>query len=160
MKPNLGLKKEQASGVVEILTRLLADESVLYTKTRNCHWNVTGLHFGPLHTLFEKQYDELGEIVDEVAERIRALGGHAIGTLSEFLEHTRLKEEPKKRLTARKMLDSLLDDHESVVRSLREDLEACGNELGDAGTSDFLTGLMERHEKTAWMLRAHLDETR
>jgi len=158
MKPNLGLKKEQTAAVIEILTRLLADEFVLYTKTRNYHWNVKGLHFGQLHAFFEKQYEELAEIVDSVAERIRSLGGHAIGTLSEFQQHTRLKEEPRKNPSSRKMLGNLLEDHETVVRSLREDIDGCANELGDAGTSDFLTGLMEQHEKTAWMLRAHLDE--
>jgi starvation-inducible DNA-binding protein len=158
MKPNLGLKKEQTAGAIGMLTRLLADEYVLYTKTRNYHWNITGLHFGQLHALFEKQYEELAEAVDEVAERVRALGGRAIGTLSEFQEHTRLKEEPKKHPAARKMLGNLLEDHESVVRSLREDIDTCANDLGDAGTSDFLTGLMEQHEKVAWMLRAHLEE--
>jgi starvation-inducible DNA-binding protein len=160
MKPNIGLKKEQAAGVIERLTSLLADEFVLYAKTRNYHWNVTGPHFGALHVLFEKQYEELAEIADEVAERVRALGGQAVGTLAEFQEHTRLKEEPNHYPSDRTMLANLLHDHESVIRSSRDDLDACANQFGDAGTSDFLTGLMERHEKTAWMLRAHLEEAK
>ena len=123
MKPHLGLKREQTAGVVELLTRLLADEIVLQTKTRNYHWNVTGLHFGPLHALFEKQYDELAEVVDEVAERIRAVGGLAIGTLSEFQEHTRLKEEPRKHPTARKMLGTLLEDLRAGVTDPRTGAE-------------------------------------
>jgi len=160
MKPNIGLKKEQATGVIDLLTCLLADEIVLYAKTRNYHWNVTGPHFGALHQLFEKEYDELAENADALAERIRALGGHAVGTLNEFQKHTRLKEEPNKYPSDRKMLANLLQDHESIIRSLRDDLEACANQFGDAGTSDFLTGLMEQHGKTAWMLRAHLDEAK
>jgi len=155
-KTEIGLAPEQRAGVVAILGALLADEYVLYTKTRNYHWNVAGPQFNDLHKFFEAQYEELNAIVDDTAERARALGGQALGTMKEFLDQTRLEEEPGVRPEAREMLGRLLADHEAIVRTLRRDLETCQGALGDAGTADFLTGLMEKHEKMAWMLRAFL----
>jgi len=156
MKLNIGLSDKEREGVVEILNTLLSDEYVLYTKSRNYHWNVTGPQFNDLHKFFESQYEALNDIVDDVAERARSLGGNSLGTLREFVQHTRLKEHPAKYPNARDMLSSLLADHEAIVRSLRVDLESCVEKHHDAGTSDFLTGLMEKHEKMAWMLRAFL----
>ena len=157
-KPSIGLNDGQRAGVVEILNALLADEYVLYTKTRNFHWNVIGPQFNDLHKFFEAQYTELNVIVDDVAERARALGGPAAGSLAEFTKLTRLPEHPGKTLPGRTMLEALIADHETVITQLRKDLEVCTSKHGDAGTSDFLTGLMEQHEKMAWMLRAFLDE--
>jgi len=159
MKPHPGLNTEQLSGVVTILNLVLADECLLYTKTRNCHWNVTGPQFRQLHELFERQYDELSDVIDQVAERIRALDAQAMGTMSEFLQYARLKEHPGKRPPAQRMLAHLLDDHEAVVRTLRGDLAVCAEEFSDAGTAGFLTGLVERHEKMARVLRAHRENS-
>jgi len=156
MKVNIGLSDKARDGVVKTLNTLLADEFVLYAKTRGFHWNVTGPHFSELHKLFETQYDELAETIDEVAERSRALGGLATGSLKGFLADARIAEASAAKRSAKQMLGALLEDHEAVVRSLRKDIEAV-SALGDEGTTDFLTGLMEQHEKTAWMLRAHLD---
>jgi starvation-inducible DNA-binding protein len=175
MKPKLGITDDLRKGVVELLSTVLADEYILYTKTRNYHWNVEGLQFNDLHKFFEAQYEALDDVVDEVAERVRALGGRsldefidevaerarslggrALGTLAEFSQRTRLKEEPKKTPDAKQMLANLLADHESVIRELRADLQTALDKYGDAGTSDFLTGLMEKHEKMAWMLRSYL----
>ena len=158
MKPNLELTAKSREGAVTMLNALLADEFVLGVRTRNCHWNVTGPHFHDLHKLFASQYDALDEIMDDVAERARALGGDALGTLSEFLKLTRLKEQPGKYPNASQMTTELLAGHEAVIRQLRADVVACDEKLGDAGTTDFLTGLMERHEKMAWMLRAVLED--
>ena len=157
MAANVGLSQKQRQGVVDILSPLLADEYLLYTKTRNHHWNVVGPQFNDLHKFFEAQYEALDEVIDEVAERARALGGRAVGTLAEFLKLARLKEHPGRQLAARDMLRDLLVDHETLVRILRRDLDVVMARHGDAGTSDFLTGLMERHEKTAWMLRSFLE---
>jgi starvation-inducible DNA-binding protein len=154
MKPNIGINDGQRDAVVEILNTLLADEYLLYTKTRNYHWNVVGPQFNDLHKFFQAQYEELDDVVDDVAERARALGGHATGTLAEFVKHARLKEQPGKYPDAKGMLADLLGDHETVTRQLRADLATAADKHGDAGTSDFLTGLMEKHEKMAWMLRA------
>lgn len=157
MNPSIGLSDGDRRGVVEVLSALLADEYVLYTKTRNYHWNVLGMQFNDLHKFFESQYERLDEVVDEVAERARSLGGRAPGTLAEFGQATRLKEQPGIVPTARDMLANLLADHEAVIRQLRVDLEACAAKYHDAGTQDFLTGLMETHEKMAWMLRSFLE---
>ena len=158
MKPNLGIADKNRQGSVEILNQLLSDEYVLYTKLRNYHWNVTGSNFNELHKLFESQYEEVNEVVDEVAERARSLGGLALGSLKEFMANTKLKETPGAFLGAKKMIANLLADHETVIRSLRKNLEICLDEFKDMGTSDFLTGLMEQHEKMAWMLRAFLEK--
>ena len=157
MSPNIGLLEEQREGVVAILNTLLADEYLLYTKTRNYHWNVVGPQFNELHKFFEAQYNELNEIVDDVAERGRVLGGHALGTMTEFLKYTRLEEQTGYYPDARDMIADLLADHEALIRHLRGDLETCAERYHDAGTNDFLIGLMEQHEKMAWMLRAFLE---
>ncbi|MEO7653353.1 MAG: DNA starvation/stationary phase protection protein, partial [Bryobacteraceae bacterium] len=122
---------------------------------RNYHWNVTGPHFAQLHLLFGKQYEEVDDVIDNAAERIRALGGNAPGTLAEFQKLARLKEEPGVLPAAEKMIQQLVANHEAVIRSLRADLKTVAAEFGDDGTADFLTGLMEQHEKMAWLLRAH-----
>jgi starvation-inducible DNA-binding protein len=147
------------TSVVTILNLVLADECLLYTKTRNCHWNVDGSAFHPLRELFEQQYDQLSELIDGIAERIRLLGGQAMGTMSEFLQHTRLAEQPIKHPpSAAQMIGPLLEDHEGIVRTLRGDREACQAEYEDAGTADFLTGLIECHETLARRLRAQLEK--
>lgn len=156
MKPSIGIADKDRTGIVQILGDLLADEYVLYTKTRHYHWNVIGPQFNDLHKFFETQYSELNEIVDEVAERARMLGGKALGTLTEFSQRTRLKEHPGQYPNARGMLSNLLADHEAIIRTLRTDLETVMEKYHDAGTNDFLTGVMEKHEKMVWMLRAFL----
>lgn len=157
-KPNIGVSDRHRDGAIQILNTVLSDEFVLYTKTRNFHWNVVGQQFSELHAFFDAQYRELNTVVDEVAERTRALGGRALGSLADFSEHARLKERPEPH-TAQSMIAALLSDHEDLIRCLREDSNICGEKYQDKGTDDFLTGLMEQHEKMAWMLRAFLDET-
>ena len=110
MKTNIDLSEEQRAGVVKILNTLLSDEYLLYTKTRNYHWNVTGPQFNDLHKFFEEQYTQLSEIVDQVAERGRTLDGWAFGTRSEFSQHARLKEHPGHYPRAREMIANLVDD--------------------------------------------------
>ena len=156
MNVNIGIPGAKRDAVVHILNALLADEYVLYTKTRNYHWNVVGPQFNDLHKFFEAQYEALNDIVDEVAERATTVGGKALGTLAEFVKTTRLRERPGEYPEARGMISDLLADHESVVRQLRTDVVTVMDKHGDAGTNDFLTGLMEKHEKMAWMLRAFL----
>ncbi len=157
MAPNIGLSGEQREGVVTILNTLLADEYVLYTKTRNYHWNVVGLQFNDLHKFFEGQYEELDDIIDDVAERARTVGGYSLGSLQEMIDHKTLEEDVTKGSDSRHMVRSLLSDHEAIIRKLRTDLDKCADKYKDMGTSDFLTGLMEKHEKMAWMLRSYLE---
>lgn len=154
MKTDIGISDKNRQAVAKTLNAVLADEYILYTKTRKFHWNVTGPHFNDLHKFFEAQYEELDGIVDEVAERVRSLGHISAGTLSEFSKQARLKEKPGQNPEAKGMLQELLSDHEAVIRTLRTDVEACSNDYADAGTGDFLTGIMEQHEKMAWMLRS------
>lgn len=155
-KINIGIPKESIEKIVNLLNADLSDEYVLLTKTKNYHWNVVDPRFNDLHKFLDEQYEKLSEIVDEVAERTRSIGAKSIGTLTEFLEQTRLSEQPREYPDANTMLENLLLDHESIIRQLREDLETC-EQLGDIGTNDFLTGLMEEHEKMAWMLRSFLE---
>jgi starvation-inducible DNA-binding protein len=157
MKVNIGLSDQDRKGVIDILNVLLADEYVLYTNTRNYHWNVVGPQFHDLHKLFESQYEALNEVVDDVAERVRTMGGTALGSLAEFLKQTRLKEHAGESASALEMVRNLLLSHEALIQSLRVDLERAAEKCHDIGTNDFLTGLMERHEKMAWLLRAMLE---
>lgn len=154
-RTDIGLEDSSREAVAKILNLLLADEYILYTKTRNYHWNVTGLQFNDLHKFFEEQYEELNEAVDDIAERARVLGHWSLGTLTEFNEATRLTEHPGIYPNAEEMIATLLEDHEIIIKQLRTDLAKC-EEYGDMGTSDFLTGLMEKHEKMAWMLRSFI----
>nr|WP_315245611.1 DNA starvation/stationary phase protection protein [uncultured Flavobacterium sp.] len=156
MKANIGIKQENISKVAEVLTKILADEFVLYTKTKRAHWNVEGPDFYNKHLFFEQQYDAIDEIVDTVAERIRALGHYTPATLKDFLALTHLTEELQEKNDSNGFIKELLLDHESIIIYLRENINNIANEFQDAGTSDFITGLVETHEKMAWMLRAHL----
>jgi starvation-inducible DNA-binding protein len=154
----IGVGKKDRSAEVALLNKDLADLHVLYTKTHNYHWNVTGPQFYSLHKLLEEQYEALAESIDAVAERVRQLDGFAVGTMAEYLELARLKEEaPGNFPSASDMVANLVNDHEAVIRQLRKDIDETANQHDDATTSDFLTGLAEAHEKMAWMLRAFLE---
>ena len=157
MKTNIGINEKNRKAVVAILNSVLSNEFLLYTKTRNYHWNVTGSDFGELHKFFEAQYEELDDMMDEAAERARSVGGVSFGTMTEFLKSSTLKEFPGVVPPAETMIANLLQDHETTIQKLRQDLEACAEKYQDMGTSDFLTGLMEQHEKMAWMLRSYLE---
>ena len=156
MTPNIGLSQKNLDAVIKVLATDLADLHVIYIKTRNYHWNVQGPNFHALHLFLESQYDLLEESIDEVAERIRALGGQAPGSMKQFLALSTLSEDSKESVSAPNMLAALLADHETVATSLRNQMKEVGDTFGDDGTADFLTGLLEQHEKMAWMLRAHL----
>ncbi len=153
---HIGLSEEAKIGVVNTLNTVLSDEFALYTKTRNYHWNVRGPRFHSLHLFFEKQYEELDELMDEVAENARQFGGYALGRMADFLEHTNLKEAPTKHLTEEEMLDDLLKDHETIIQYVREQIDIADEKLHAADAADFLTSVLEAHNKMAWMLRSHI----
>lgn len=155
MKANIGLTDKNAQQVALILNKILADEFVLYAKTRNYHWNYEGDNFMEMHKFYEGQYGEIEEIIDEVAERVRHIGHYAEGRLKEYLKLTDLTE-PASTPDQAKQVKNLLDDHETMIRYIRTKVDETADKLKDAGTSDFLTGLMEKHEKMAWMLRSYL----
>ncbi len=155
MQPNIGISEEARKQIADMLNVLLADEFVLYTQTRNAHWNVEGADFYDKHKFFETLYGEVIEKVDSVAERARQLGYASDATLATYLSKTRLKEVEFPKKDSLSFIKVLLDSHETIIRELRKDVDKTA-ELQDTGTSDFLTGIMEEHEKTAWFLRAHL----
>ena len=156
MKTQIGLLEKNVVAVVDELSKILADEYVLYTKTRNAHWNIIGPDFYYKHKLFEVQYAQIEVIIDDVAERIRMIGHFAPATLKSFLELTRLSESTKEKNDGVGFLTELVKDHELIIINLREAVSQFGEKYNDAGSCDFITGLMEQHEKMAWFLRAHL----
>jgi starvation-inducible DNA-binding protein len=156
MEANIGIGKAALAEVAHALGKILADEFVLYTKTRKAHWCVTGPDFHSKHLFFESQYVQLEAIVDSVAERIRTLGHFPPASLREFLQLTHLSEASREANDSAGYVRELLADHESILMHLRGNIGSFADTLRDAGTSDYITGLMETHEKMAWMLRAHL----
>jgi len=156
MKPNIGITDKNRQAVSEQLAKLLADEFVLYTKTRNAHWNVEGPDFHAMHLFFESQYEALDEAMDSVAERIRKIGHYAPATLKSFLQLTHLAELTERSNDSLGFIRELVEDHESIIEFIRGNIKPFADDYGDAGTSDFITGLMEEHETMAWMLRSHL----
>ena len=156
-KMNIGLTDEQRKGVIDLLNSTLSDAYLLLVKTKKYHWDVVGPQFMTLHKMWEEQYQALTETIDACAERVRQLGGYPVGTMQGFLEMTSLSEHAGDVPTATGMVDRLVADHESIIRSLRESVDHCSDDFHDEGTADFLTGLMEGHEAMAWMLRSFLE---
>lgn len=157
MKPHIGITDAHLKNSISILSSILANEMTLYIKLRKFHWNVSGESFMELHKLFEGQYRQLEVSIDEIAERVSKLGGRTIGTMKEFSDLSILREAPNHYPEQKDMLKELLQDHETVIIHLRKDIDISSEENRDAGTADFLTGLMEAHETMAWTLRRYLD---
>ncbi|MFN7176470.1 MAG: Dps family protein [Thermaurantiacus sp.] len=149
---DLGIPKETVAAITDGLSRLLADTYTLYLKTHNYHWNVTGPQFNTLHQMFETQYTELALAVDEIAERIRALGAWAPGSYSEFARLSSVAEA-KGVPSAEEMVRDLAEDQAKIVRTARQ-IFPLADAAHDEPTADLLTQRMQVHEKTAWMLRA------
>jgi len=156
MEANIGITDPNKEAVSKELSKILADEYILYTKTRNAHWNIEGPDFYAVHKFFETQFEQLDEIVDQVAERIRSLGHYAPATLKSFLELTHLSEQIREKNDSQGFIKELLKDHETIILKLRENINSFIEKYHDSGTSDFITGVMKEHEKMAWFLRAHL----
>ncbi|MBG6188542.1 MULTISPECIES: Dps family protein [Flavobacterium] len=157
MKIKIGITEAHLKNSISILSSILANEMTLYIKLRKFHWNVSGQSFMELHKLFEGQYTQLEVSIDETAERISKLGGKTIGTMKEFSELTIIKESPNQYPGQKEMLQELVEDHETLIVQLRKDVDASADENKDAGTADFLTGLMLAHETMAWTLRRYLE---
>ncbi|HEY1045364.1 MAG TPA: DNA starvation/stationary phase protection protein [Bacteroidia bacterium] len=155
IKPNIGISEKNLNSVCTILEVVLSDDMTLYVKTRKYHWNVSGESFMELHKLFQDQYTKLEEVIDLTAERINQLGRPTIGTMREFIQLSFLKESPKSYPGKVEMLNDLLKDHEYMATQLRKDIKECSEKFDDSGTADFLTKVMEIHEKEAWVLRRY-----
>ena len=154
MKTNIGITKENRQKVTDVLSILLADEFVLYTKTLKAHWNLEGHDFHTKHLFFEEHYNDIKRFTDSVAERIRKVGNYAPATLKEFLDLTQLNEKYDGTNTSQDYSAALLDDHDTIIKYIRENISKVEDDFKDVGSADFLTGLMQEHEEMAWMLRA------
>jgi len=152
---NIGISTENREAIANALSSVLADSYLLYLKTHNYHWNVTGKLFHSLHEQFEEQYTELAEAIDEIAERIRALGFRAPGTFKEFQSLTSI-EEDSDQPDAKEMVSRLVGGNEQLLRTAREALKPA-QEGEDEATIDLLTQRLDIHSKTSWMLRSHLE---
>jgi len=149
------MRGKSNEAVVAALSRLLADSYTVYLKTHNYHWNVTGPMFTTLHTMFMTQYTELSLAIDEIAERIRSCGAFAPGSYAEFQKLSKVKD-PKGRVTATAMLETLVADQEVVGDAARAVIKAA-EKAGDQASADLATRRLDVHEKNAWMLRSHLE---
>lgn len=157
MKTEIGITDTNRLAVATELSKILADETILYIKTKNAHWNVEGADFYDKHKFFETQFGQLDELIDNVAERIRSIGHYAPATLTSYLSLTHLTEQTNQLNNSQGFIKELLQDHQSIVIILREHIKSFTNDFHDLGTSDFVTGIMETHEKMAWFLRSHLN---
>ena len=155
MKASIGISEKNSEAVAAVLNKILADEYLLYTKTRNYHWNIEGSNFIEMHEFYESQYTELDEYIDEIAERVRQIGHYAQGRLKDFIQQSQLVEQ-EYTTDQKTQLKNLLDDHEAIIRNLRLHIDIFTNDYKDAGNADYITGLMEKHEKLAWFLRSYL----
>lgn len=154
MELDIGLKEQERSAIGGALSKWLADLYTLYVKTQNFHWNVTGPEFYSLHLLFEKQYEELAEEIDEVAERVRSLGYFVDASLGSFKEITSIPEDDRVHAKT-EMVNQLILGHEIVIREGRK-LSVLADKHDDAGTVDMVGRRVGGHEKMAWMLRSQI----
>lgn len=150
---NIGLDEDKREAVAEALINTLSDTYALYMKTHAYHWNVTGPQFQTLHVMFEEQYREMWAALDEIAERIRALGVFAPNTAKAIAARADVGGEENDPPSATDMVKNLLNGHEALIRRARAALEAAGD-AGDVASEDLLTVRIQTHEKTAWMLRS------
>jgi starvation-inducible DNA-binding protein len=155
MKVNIGITEKNRQAVALALNQLLADEHVLYNKTRSYHWSIEGPSFMEFHKLYEAQYGELAEMIDEIAERIRTIGHFAEGRLKEILKLATL-DEPAVPTDQAAQIANLESDHETIIIRLRKLIKDFDEKYKDAGSTDFTTGILKQHEKMAWMLRSYL----
>jgi starvation-inducible DNA-binding protein len=155
MAIDIGINDTDRRAIADGLARLLADTYTLYLKTHNYHWNVTGPMFNTLHLMFETQYNELALAVDQIAERIRALGHPAPGSYRAFSRLSSIQEEEGVP-PAEEMIRQLVIGQETVVRTAREIFPTV-DRANDEPTADLLTQRMQIHEKNAWMLRSMLE---
>ncbi|WP_233505570.1 Dps family protein [Rhodohalobacter sp. SW132] len=155
MEINIGISDSNREKIAMGISKILADSYMVYLKTHNYHWNVTGPHFHSLHEQFEEQYTELAAAIDDIAERIRALGHRAPGSFREYQELTSIEEDTDQP-DSMEMVRRLAVDNETILRTAREALPAC-EEAGDEASIDMITERLHVHSKTAWMLRSHLE---
>jgi len=156
MNPEIGITENDRKKIADGLSKLLADSYILYLKTHNFHWNVEGPMFNTLHQMFMVQYTELWNALDQIAERIRALGFYAPGSHKKFSQLSSIVES-EENIPAKMMIKQLLEGHEAVSKTIRS-IYPTAEAGSDESSLDLLTQRLQVHEKTAWMLRALLTE--
>ncbi|MBP6892639.1 DNA starvation/stationary phase protection protein [Candidatus Babeliales bacterium] len=139
---------------IKLLNQLLSNESVLLMQTLNYHWNLEGPEFHDYHLLFDKQYNQLFADMDKIAERVRALKGHAIGSFHHVLQHATLQEDTNKTTRPKQMIQNLTKQYEMLIAEIKDAIARLNDSSKDFGTVNFLEELITQHEKTAWMLRS------
>ena len=153
-KINTGITEDNSKKVAQALNQVLADEFVIYTKTLKFHWNIEGRDFHAIHIFLDDQYNQLQVIIDGVAERVRKVGHFASGSMAEFLKSASLKEHASSSAVTEDSLAELASDHDAIIRKIRTLIDDFDKKYNDAGSADFITGIMKEHEKMAWMLRS------
>lgn len=156
MESNIEIVDENSQAVATELLKLLADEYVLYTKTRNAYWNMEDSHFYEREDFFDDQANQLTEIIDSIAKRIRTMEHYAYASLKTFLEITHLTEVSPAQNDSLAYIKELLSDHDSIIIHCKENVHRFTSEFKDAAASDFIMDLLEKHENMAWLLRSHL----
>ena len=152
-----GPTRAMAAETQKAMNALLADEFVLYVETLNFHWNVKGMQFHSLHIFFETLYEQQAELVDDIAEKVRSLGGIALASLKGYLAAARIGGWEGEPPDPRTMVARLAQDHRAIIAELHEAYRLIHEKYDDPSTENFLADLLEKHEKTTWMLQAHLD---
>ncbi len=151
---NIGISSSNSKKVADELNQILADEFVLYVKTLKIHWNIEGRDFHALHLFLDDQYNQLQTIIDAIAERIRKVGHFANGSMKQFMADASLNELAATGAVSEDSLAELVTDHEALIRKIRTLINDFEEKYDDAGSSDFITGIMKQHEEMAWMLRS------
>jgi len=155
-RTGVATSQPQSAETQQLLNGILADEFVVYVRILNYHWNVRGMQFHSLHEFFEKLYVHQAKTIDDIAEKVRSMGSFATATMQEYLGNSRLKENIGEPPDPRVMIATLAADHETIIKRIRETLRVVDT-YDDPSTDNFLCDLLEKHEKTLWMLQAHLD---
>jgi starvation-inducible DNA-binding protein len=156
MKAETLIPNQDNEVIVTFLNLLLAEEYVLYTKTRTAHWNVDGVNNFELHVFLENQYNRLDEIIDEIAIRIRSLGHFALGSLKDFLSISQMSDDNSDLSNSGRTFEILLHDHESIIRMIHHETDPISYQLNDAETAELLSGILAEHQKMVWMLKSFL----
>ena len=154
--PYIGITAENRQAIANQLSKILADEFVLYSKTLNFHWNIEGPDFHSVHLYLETLYEQQQKIIDTIAEKIRMIGHYVPASLKNYSEMSHLTEKTKGKNHSHSIFSELLEDHESIIVFIRKEIRPIADQWKAEGISDYITGLMEQHEKTAWVLRSHL----
>lgn len=158
MKQENEIPDHKTDEVATFLNRLLADEYVLYTKTRNTHWNIDGPNSFELHVFLENQYNAIDIMIDDIAEQIHSLGHFAIGSMKEFLIGISKSEDNYDFSNSKQVIQILVNDHETLIRIIRNEIKSVSGKFKDTDIADFMTSLMKQHERMARKLKSLLSK--